>query len=96
MDGPVKNPKRTALKTNSPLKFRKFKAQCSSQGKVALVQVDYENEAGRVKILKIQTLSRCNEGTFVDGPLQHPIVQTVIFVIETISLLKVQQVKGSL
>ena len=64
--------------------------------KVALVQVDYENEAGRVKSLKIQTLSRCNEGTFVDGPLQHPIVQTVIFVIETISLLKVQQVKGSL
>ena len=60
------------IESISLLKFCKFKAHCSSQQKVELDEVTYENEARGVKSLKIQTLSRCNKGTIVDGPVKNP------------------------
>ena len=63
--------------------------------KVALDQVAYENEARGLKILKILGFSRCNEGTIGDGAVNNP-NPTSCNVIETISVLKVPQVQGSL
>ena len=40
--------------------------------KVALDQVAYKNEARALKSVKIQTFSRCNEGTIVDGSVKNP------------------------
>ena len=40
--------------------------------KVALDRIAYENEARGLKSVKIQTLSRCNEGTIVDGSVKNP------------------------
>ena len=63
--------------------------------KVALDHVAYENEARGVKSLKIQTFSRCNEGTIVDRAVNNP-NHAGCNVIETISVLKFPQVQGSL
>ena len=51
---------------------------------MVLDQVAYENEARGVKSLKIQAISRCNEGTIVEGALKNP-NRTGCNVIETIS-----------
>ena len=71
--------------------------QCSLQlaRKVALDQVAYAKEARGLKILKILGFSRCNEGTIGDGAVNNP-NPTSCNVIETISVLKVPQVQGSL
>ena len=55
----------------------------------------YENETRGLKILKILGFSRCNEGTIGDGGVNNP-NPTSCNVIETISVLKVPQVQGSL
>ena len=49
----------------------------AARKKVALDHVAYENEARGVKSLKIQTFSRCNEGTIVDRAVKNPNVQAV-------------------
>ena len=59
------------------------------------MKVAYENEARGLKILKILDFSRCNEGTIGDGAVNNP-NPTSCNVIETISVLKVPQVQGSL
>ena len=63
--------------------------------KAALDQVVYEKETRGLKILKILGFSRCNEGTIGDGAVNNP-NPTSCNVIETISVLKVPEVEGSL
>ena len=63
--------------------------------KAALDQEVYENETRGLKILKILGFSRFNEGTIGDGAVNNP-NPTSCNVIETISVLKVPQVQGSL
>ena len=63
--------------------------------KVAVDQIAYENEASGLKSLKILGFSRCNEGTIGDGAVNNP-NPTGCSVKETISVLKFQQVQGSL
>ena len=71
--------------------------QCPLQlaRKVAPHQVAYENEARGLKILRTLGFSRCNEGTIGDGAVNNH-NHTSCNVIETISVLKVQNVQGSL
>ena len=57
--------------------------------------MNMRNEARGVKSLKIQTFSRCNEGTIVDRAVKNP-NRAGCNVIETISVLKFPQVQGSL
>ena len=51
----------------SVLKFPQVQGSLRLARKVALDQVAYKNEARGMKSVKIQTFSRCNEGTIVDG-----------------------------
>ena len=60
---------------------------------VALDHVAYENEARGVKSLKIQTFSRCNEGTIVDRAVKNH-NRAGGNVIETISVLKFRKFKA--
>ena len=52
---------------------------------VALDQIAYENEARRLKRLKILGFSRCDEGTIGDGAVNNP-NPTGCNVIETIGV----------
>ena len=63
--------------------------------KVAVDQIAYQNEARGLKSLKILGFSRCNEGTIGDGAVNNP-NPAGCTVKETISVLKVPQVQGSL
>ena len=63
--------------------------------KVAVDQIQYENEARGLKSLKILGLSRYNEGSIGDEAVNNP-NPTGCNVIETISVLKFPQVQGSL
>ena len=76
-------------------KFPQVQGSLQLAIKVALDHVVYENEARGVKSLKIQTFSRCNEGTIVDRAVNNP-NRAGCNVIETISVLKFPQVQGSL
>ena len=77
------------------MKFLQVQSPLQLARKVSLDQIVYENEARGVKSLKILGFSRCNDGTIVDGAVNSP-NPTGYNVIETISLLKFSQVKGSL
>ena len=77
------------------MKFPQVQGSLQLAKKVALDHVAYENEARGVKSLKIQTFSRCNEGTIVDRAVKNP-NRTGCNVIEYISVLKFPQVQGSL
>ena len=77
------------------LKFPQVQGSLQLARKVALDQVAYENEARGLKILKILGFSRCNEGTIGDGAVNNP-NPTSSNVIETIIVLKVPNVEGSL
>ena len=77
------------------MKFPQVQGSLQLAKKVALDHVAYENEARGVKSLKIQTFSRCNEGTIVDRAVKNP-NRAGCNVIETISVLKFPQVQGSL
>ena len=77
------------------MKFPQVQGSLQLARKVALDQVAYENEARSLKSLKIVGFSRCNEGTIVDGPVNNP-NPTGCNDIETISVLKLPQVQGSL
>ena len=77
------------------LKFLQVQSPLQLARKVSLDQIVYENEARGVKSLKILGFSRCNGGTIVYGAVNSP-NPTGYNVIETISVLKFSQVKGSL
>ena len=77
------------------MKFPQVQGSLQLATKVALDQVAYENETRGLKILKILGFSRCNEGTIGDGAVNNP-NPTSCNVLETISVLKVPQVQGSL
>ena len=77
------------------LKFQQVQGSLQLERKVALDQVAYENEARGLKILKILGFSRCNKGTIGDGAVNKP-NPTRYNIIETLSVLKVPQVHGSL
>ena len=94
----MKNPNRAGcnvIETIWLLKFRQVQGSLQLARKVSQDQVAYENEIRGLKILKILGFSRCNEGTIVDGVVNNP-NPTGCNVIETISVLKVLQVQGSL
>ena len=77
------------------MKFPQVQGSLQLARKVALDQVVYDNEARGVKILNILGFSRCNEGTIGDRAVNNP-NPTGCNVIETISVLKFQQVQGSM
>ena len=81
--------------TISVLKFLEVQGSLQLARKVALDQVAYENEARGLKLLKLLGFSRSNKGTIGDGAVNKP-NPTRCNVIETISVLKVPQVQGSL
>ena len=94
----MKNPNRAGcnvIQTIWVLKFPQVQGSLQLARKVALDQVAYENEARSLKSLKILGFSRCNEGTIVDGAVIIP-NPTGCNVIETIRVLKFQQVQSSL
>ena len=98
VEGAVNNPNPTGsnvIETIIVLKFLQVQGSLQLARKVSLDQVVYENEARGVKSLKILGFSRCNDGTIVDGAVNSP-NPTGCNVIETISVLKFSQVKGSL
>ena len=69
VDGAVNSPNPTGcnvIETISVLKFSQVKGSLQLARKVALDQIAYENEAGRLKRLKILDFSRCNEVKIVD------------------------------
>ena len=74
-DGAVNNPNPTGCnvkETISVLKFPQVQGSLQLARKVALDQVAYKNEARGLKSVKIQSFSRCNEGTIVDGSEKNP------------------------
>ena len=94
----MKNPNRAGcnvIETIRVLKFPQVRGSLQLARKVALDQVAYESEARGLKSLQILGFSRCNEGTIVDEAVNNP-NPTGCNVIETISVLKVPQVQGSL
>ena len=60
------------IETISVLKFPKVQGSLHLARQVALDQVAYKNEARGLKSVKIQTFSRCDEGTIVDGFVKNP------------------------
>ena len=94
----MKNPNRAGcnvIETIWVLKFPQVQGSLQLARKVALDQVAYANQAKGLKILKILGLSRCNEGTIVEGALNNP-NRTGCNIIETIHVMKFRQVRGSL
>ena len=81
VDGAVNNPNPRGCNVReiiSALKFPQVQGSLQLARKVALDQVAYRNEARGLKSVKIQTFSRCNEGTIVDGSEKIQIVQAVM------------------
>ena len=75
VDGAVNNPNPTGcnvLETISVFKFPQVQGSLQLARKVALDQATYKNEARGLKSVKIQSLSRCNGGTIVDGSVKNP------------------------
>ena len=81
--------------TISVLKFPQVQGSLQLARKVALDQIAYENEARRLKSLKILGCSRCNEGTIGEEAVNNP-NPIGCNVIETIGVKKFQQILGSL
>ena len=77
------------------MKFPQVQGSLQLAIKFALDQIAYEHEARGLKILKILDFSRCKEGTIGDGAVNNPNPKSCN-VKETISVLKVPQVRGSL
>ena len=98
VEGAVNNPNPTGsnvIETIIVLKFLQVQSSLQLARKVSLDQIVYKNEARGVKSLKILGFSLCNDGTIFDGAVNSP-NPTGCNVIETISVLKFSQVKGSL
>ena len=71
----MKNPNRAGcnvIETIWVLKFPQVQGSLQLARKVELDQVAYENEARGLKILKILSFSRCNEGTIGDEAANNP------------------------
>ena len=83
------------IETISVYKFQQVLGSLQLARKVALDQVAYESEARGLKFLQILGFSQCNEGTIVVGAVNNP-NPAGSSVIETIIVLKFQQVQGSL
>ena len=83
------------IETISVLKFQQVQGSMQRARKVAVDKIAYQNEARGLKSLKILGFSRCNEGTIGDGAVNNP-NPAGCTVKETISVLKVPQVQGSL
>ena len=97
-DGAVNNPNPTGCNVKaiiSVLKFPQVQGSLQHARKVALDQVAYEIEARGLKSLKMLGLSRCNDGTIGDEGVNNPNPRGCN-VIETIGVLKFQQILGSL
>ena len=60
------------IETISVLKFLQVEGSLQLARKVELDQVAYKNEARGLKSVKIQTFSRCSEGTIVDRSVKNP------------------------
>ena len=60
------------IETISVLKFPHVQGSLQLERKVELDQVAYKNEARSLKSVKIQTFSRCSEGTIVDRSVKNP------------------------
>ena len=60
------------IETISVLKFPQVQGSLQLARKVELDQVAYKNEPRSLKSVKIQTFSRCSEGTIVDGSVKNP------------------------
>ena len=87
-DGAVNNPNPTGCilkQTISVLKLPQVQGSLQLTRKVALDQIAYENEARRLKRLKILGCRRCNEGTIGDKAVNNP-NPTGCNVIETIGV----------
>ena len=87
-DGAVNYPNPTGCnikETISVLKFPQVQGSLQLARKVALDQVEYENEARGLKSLKLPVFSRCNEGTIGDEAVNNPDL-TGCNVIETIGI----------
>ena len=56
----------------SVFKFPQVQGSLQLARKVELDQVAYKNEARSLKSVKIQTFSRCSEGTIVDESVKYP------------------------
>ena len=98
VDGAVNNPNPNdchVIETISVYKFQQVLGLIQLARKVALDQVAYQSEARGLRRLKILGFSHCNEVTIVDGAVNNP-NPTGCNVIETIIVLKFQQVLGSL
>ena len=94
----MKNPNRAGcnvIETIWVLKFPQVQGSLQLERKVALDEVAYESKSRGLKSLKILGFSRCNEGTIGDGAVKNP-NPTGCNVKATISVLKFQQVQGSL
>ena len=83
------------IETICVLIFPQVQGSLQLARKVAPDQVAYENEDRGFKILKILSFSRCNELTIGDGAVNNH-NHTSCNVIETISVLQVPHVQGSL
>ena len=97
-DGAVNNPNPTGCnvkETISILKFPQVQGSLQLERKVSLDQLAYEIEARGLKSLKMLGLSRCNDGTIGDEAGNNPNPRGCN-VIETIDVLKFQQILGSL
>ena len=66
------------IETISVSKFPQVQGSLQLARKVALDQVAYKNEARGLKSVKIQTFSRFNEDTIVDGSVKMQIVPAVM------------------
>ena len=74
-DGAVNDPNPTGCnvkETIGVLKFPRIQGSLQLARKVALDQVAYKNDARGLNSVKIQSFSRCNEGTIVDGSEKNP------------------------
>ena len=94
----MKNPNRAGcnvIETIWVLKFQQVQGSLQLARKVALDQIAYENYARGLKSLKIQGLSRYNEGTIGDEAVNNP-NPTGCKVIETFGVYKFHQILGSL
>ena len=97
-DGAVNNPNPTgctARETVSVVKVPQVQGSLQLARKVALDQIAYGNEARGLKSLKIPVFNRCNKGTIGDEAVNNP-NPTGCTARETISVVKVPQVQGSL
>ena len=78
----MNNPNHTGcnvIETISVLKFPQVQGSLQLAIKVALDQLHCKNEGRGLKSVRIQTFSRCNEGTIVDGSVKKiQIVQAVM------------------